>query len=176
MHANQSSLKMQDSVYHATLRIVTNSGFRTQHCSLYEGWSIGIFVLIRPHYLNCRLTYVLSWLLKPPHGIFRSCLTFPEFELSSVRVPLKFLHPHPGINCSHLKLDCIPILKLFKSRIKGYLSTCSNIERCWWSCWDYVKLPIVFFCFMLSVFSIIFFVGLYAAVLARTPLLKRYWT
>jgi len=36
MHANQSSLKMLDSVYHATLRFVTNSNFCTHHCSLYE--------------------------------------------------------------------------------------------------------------------------------------------
>ncbi len=40
MHANQSSLKMLDSVYHASLRFVTKSSFRTHHCSLYEsvGW------------------------------------------------------------------------------------------------------------------------------------------
>ncbi len=40
MHANQSSLKMLDSVYHAALRFVTNSSFRTHHFSLYGsvGW------------------------------------------------------------------------------------------------------------------------------------------
>ncbi len=38
MHANQSSLKMLDSVYHASLRFVTKSSFRTHHCSLYECW------------------------------------------------------------------------------------------------------------------------------------------
>jgi len=41
MHANQSSLKMLDSVYHAALRFLTNSHFHTHHCSFYEsvGWS-----------------------------------------------------------------------------------------------------------------------------------------
>ncbi len=40
MHANQSSLKILDSVYHASLRFVTKSSFHTHHCSLYEsvGW------------------------------------------------------------------------------------------------------------------------------------------
>ena len=33
MHANQSALKMLDSIYHAALRFVTNSDFRTYHCS-----------------------------------------------------------------------------------------------------------------------------------------------
>ncbi len=40
MHANQSSLKMLDSVYHAALRFVTNSSFRTHHFSLYG--SVGL--------------------------------------------------------------------------------------------------------------------------------------
>jgi len=34
MHADQTSLKMLDSVYHAGLRFLTNSNFRTHH-SLY---------------------------------------------------------------------------------------------------------------------------------------------
>ena len=68
------------------------------------GWSIGLFFFINPHYLNGLLTYVFSWLLKSPPGIVifnhigKSCMIFPERDVSSVRVPLKLLHPHPGIN------------------------------------------------------------------------------
>jgi len=41
MHAASSTLHLLDSVYHCVLRFITNSGYRTHHCMLYElvGWT-----------------------------------------------------------------------------------------------------------------------------------------
>ena len=74
MHANSSSLKMLD---HVTIRFVSDSGFRTHHCKLYEKvglsslsslypieWNTGICFFIRQFCTNCLLICVLHWLLE----------------------------------------------------------------------------------------------------------------
>ncbi len=140
MHANQSSLKMLDSVYHASLRFVTKSSFRTHHCSLYEsvGWlslhnrrlEHWYIFFLRLYCTNCLLIYVLFWLLKslPANVIFdhmgKSCMTFHERELSLVKVLLK-LSWYKLQN--HLKLDYLPSMTQLKIRIKDYLSTNAHV-------------------------------------------------
>lgn len=40
-HATASVLKPLDAIYHSALRFITDSGYRTHHCALYDilGWS-----------------------------------------------------------------------------------------------------------------------------------------
>ncbi len=181
---------MLDSVYHASLRFVTKSSFRTHHCSLYEsvGWlSLHnifyiIFFFLRLYCTNCLLIYVLFWLLKslPANVIFdhmvKSCMTLHERELSLVKVLLK-LSWYKLQN--HLKLDYLPTMTQFKIRIKDYLSTNAHVLLLSVA-GNYVEMmlncQLSFFvkCCCCSCYCICFF-ELYSAVLARTPLKKRFW-
>ncbi len=149
MHANQSSLKMLDSVYHASLRFGTKSSFRTHHCSLYESvgwlslhnrrlehWYIFLFkdILYKlPSYLCSLLTLKVT----TSKCNLRSCgqimydipRTRTVFGESAFKVfaPLSWYKLQ-----NHLKLDYLPTMTQF--RIKDYLSTkctCAITERCW---------------------------------------------
>ena len=180
MHANQSSLKMLDSVYHAALRFVTNSSFRTHHCSLYESvgwpslhnrrlehWYIFLFKAIL-----CKLPPYLCSLLTPKVTTGKCNLRsygqimydIPRMWTVFGESAFKFFAPSSWYKLqNHLKLDYLPTLRQFNSRIKDYWSTactCAATERCWWLCGDDVNLPTVFFfCFLLSVFVVYFKYG-----------------
>ena len=139
MHANSSSLKMLDSVYHAALRFVSNSGFRTHHCKLYEKvglsslytrrmehWYMFLYKAILhdlPPYLcslmvpktnSARITRSSSLIM---YNVPRTRTTFGESAFKSFA---------PSSLCKlqeHLKLESLITLNNYKSRIKDYLTT-----------------------------------------------------
>ena len=151
MHANLSSLKMLDSVYHAALRFVTDLGFRTHHCSLYEsvGWP-SLYNRRWEHWycflykaVLCDLPPYLCSLLVPKVNT-RSCrlrhdrlkmYTIPRTRTVFGESAFKAFAPSSWYKLqSHLNLDYLPSMEDFKARIKDYLTTectCSLTERSW---------------------------------------------
>ena len=139
MHANSSSLKMLDSVYHAALRFVSNSGFRTHHCKLYvkvglsslytrrmEHWYMFLYKAILhdlPPYLcslmvpktnSARITRSSSLIM---YNVPRTRTTFGESAF-------KYFAPSSWCKLQeHLKLESLITLNNYKSRIKDYLTT-----------------------------------------------------
>ncbi len=115
MHANQSSLKMLDSVYHASLRFVTKSSFRTHHCSLYESvgwlslhnrrlehWYIFLFkdILYKlPSYLCSLLTLKVTTSKCNLRSYGQIMYDIPRTRTVFGESAFKFLHLYLGINC-----------------------------------------------------------------------------
>ena len=147
MHANLS-LKMLDSVYHAALRFVTGLDFRTHHCSLYEsvGWSslqnrrlehwyIFLYKAILgdlPSYLCSLLTPKItnrSNLRSDGQIMYAIPLTRTVFGESA----FKAFAPSSWCNLQgYFKLDYLPSMEHFKTRMKEFLSTectCPLTER-----------------------------------------------
>lgn len=151
MHAKKSSLKMLDSVYHAALRFVTNSSFRTHHCNLYEsvGW---------PSLHNRRLEHWYVFLYKAimyKLPSYLCSLLIPKvttgkcnlrsngqimYDIPRTRTvfgesAFKFFAPSTWYKLQkYLKLEHLPTLMQFKIRIRDYLRTictCADTECCW---------------------------------------------
>lgn len=149
MHANLSSLKMLDSVYHAALRFVTDSGFRTHHCSLYEsvGWPSlhsrrleHWYIFLYKAILGDLPSYLCSLLIPK---VARRCNLQSDGQIMYVVPPTRTVFGEsafkvfaPSSWCElqrHFKMDYLPCMEHFKSRIKDYLSTkctCPVTERC----------------------------------------------
>ncbi len=151
MHANQSSLKMLDSVYHASLRFVTKSSFRTHHCSLYESvgwlslhnrrlehWYIFLFNAILyklPSYLCSLLTLKVTTSKCNLRSYGQIMYDIPRTRTVFGESAFKVFAPLSWYKLqNHLKFDYLPSMTQFKIRIKDYLSTictCAITERCW---------------------------------------------
>ena len=141
MHANSSSLKNLDSVYHAALRFITDSAFRTPRIILYErvGW---------PSLESRRLEHWYSFLCKAILGemplYLCSLLTPKVTDRRNLRSDGQIMYVIPrtrtvfGENAfkvfapsswkklqDHFKLDYLPSMEQFKSRIKDYLISLS---------------------------------------------------
>ncbi len=138
MHANQSSLKMLDSVYHASLRFVTKSSFRTHHCSLYESvgwlslhnrrlehWYIFLFKAILyklPSYLCSLLTLKVTTSKCNLRSYGQIMYDIPQTITVVGESAFKVFAPLSWYKLqNHLKLDYLPTMTQFKIRIKDWV-------------------------------------------------------
>lgn len=138
MPANHSSLKMLDSIYHAALRFVTNSSFRTYHCSLYKGvrwlslqnrrlehWHIFLFKAIL-HKLPTYLCSLLTLKVTSREGNLRShgqiMYDIPQTRTVFGESAFNVFPPLSWYNLKNqIKLDYLPTMTQFKIRIKDLL-------------------------------------------------------
>ena len=141
MHANSSSLKNLDSVYHAALRFITDSAFRTPRIILYErvGW---------PSLESRRLEHWYSFLYKAILGdmplYLSSLLTLKVTCRRNLRSDGQIMYVIPrtrtvfGENAfkvfapsswkklqDYFKLDYLPSMEEFRYRVREYLTTLS---------------------------------------------------
>ncbi len=146
-----SSLKMLDSVYHASLRFVTKSSFRTHHCSLYESvgwlslhnrrlehWYIYLFKAILyklPSYLCSLLTLKVTTSKSNLRSYGQIMYDIPRTRTVFGESAFKVFAPLSWYKLqNNLKLDYLPSMTQFKIRMKDYLSTictCAITECCW---------------------------------------------
>ena len=137
MHASASTLRTLDSVYHASLRFITNAKSLTHHCILYDlvGWtSLAIrrqqhwLIFIYKAILGKLPSYLCSFLYSSSTGYQLRSSNLLLFSVPRVftdlgKTAFSFNAPWSWNNLQkELKLDSIISLNEFKSIIKSVVT------------------------------------------------------
>ena len=138
--ASKSTLFKLDPLYHAALRFITKSAYRTHHCTLYslvgwlslplrrlQHWHIFIFKIISglcPNYLRVLFIPLPSNFNLRSHRFIR--YKVPVFTSDYLRSSLSFHGPKSWNDLQDtLRLESLISINAFKQRIKNVVMACT---------------------------------------------------